>query len=607
MKSTIFRTSKGENVSNLLAKIEPTSTITDEEALAFFDSRSNTNGFVHHTKWYGNDFYNAKIYPNEDNMNKVPDEATCAQLAIKNGMHRYSYYNGVCTMNDRSISINNTHLVPTKLLTKKNGNTRPITATTKTHIYPYNLIHKYPMNKGLRKYCRPALSLSFRKLNSSYFGPCVKVRAKSDTSGINMKDFRFTPLGLLDIKAIKEWNPTNERLFIHTWYDQGHRNHMVMPFQDNQPELVIDGNEVYAKFNGKSGFINTEFEPNSHYLSARPQDEFTVIAYSDKDDIQSGTFCKWGVDRKKNNRMKIMYGEPTFYPDGHTKSVEEGNKLIISVDDDNEVSYRSTNVAPKTSSWNSNNGVENGFQKMVISRYKNQDQQFVLHPSSIVRNKDFNYNYSHSDLHSNVFMGKSNMKHIDMGGKYASNNEKLYSSNNSGFIPNQLFSLGCDVEERSLNIKNGYKGKIKEFMLVADAGFVRYRLIKRILDSIDLTYGINYTSELENKGIKCNRTCQERSIISTTEDISKDKCKQECVNDSDCYIASYDKQANICKQFHKDKYPLSSNVQSLTYPSMNEDVIIKHPIIAVHEDDRNWRDYDLEYMPEGIPRKYIGV
>jgi hypothetical protein len=79
--------------------------------------------------------------------------------------------------------------------------------------------------------------ISFRKLKSTYNGPCVKVRRASDnaTSDIWFENFEIDTNALLSFAA-------GSSLAIDTWYDQsGNANNLTQPSTTRQPLIVSSG------------------------------------------------------------------------------------------------------------------------------------------------------------------------------------------------------------------------------------------------------------------------------------------------------------------------------------------------------------------------------
>ena len=584
--STIFRTSKGEEVSNLLAKVEPTREITDEEALAFFSLRNMSNAHVvtrdhlSHAK-----ITKGMMFPNQNNPLAVPDEATCAKLAIKNGMTEYSYDGEICAGIANSRFIHNT-------LTTVGIRPKKFVHASTHHLYPYNIPMETP-NSRYKYFNKPLLGLSLRKVNHRYFGPCVRLRAISDTTGINMKDFRFDPIGKLDIEAIKEWNPKGEKMFVHTWYDQGYRNHMVMPLQDYQPELIMD-EQPFIRFNGKVGLINTQFDPYSHwqyYGSQTP--EFTMVSYHDthKHEGSHGVFCNWGVDKKKNSRMKIAYGGFEGEPHDVSK-LTGGSNIMVLTDDNKEVSYRSSKK-PKTNVWHSIGGINPGFQKMLIKRYSTDKKQVIIEAVD-------NINTMKEDLYSNIQLGETNMDFVKMDGVYNPSNGKLYgTSGKIKYLPNQIFSLGCDVEDRSLKVKDGFKGDMKELIFINAGNSIRRRHIKRILESIDIAYELNYMNHFPNRTLPCNRSCMDVASMGISQKPASE-CASSCENNEECWYAIHNEGTQDCTHLNNKLYPKEGHWggDSDLVPSVDKSIYIKNTVRNPWA--KTWTDIDLR------PLSYYG-
>lgn len=82
------------------------------------------------------------------------------------------------------------------------------------------------------------IAYSFRKLNSSYAGNCIKVRRTNDNAEA---DIGFTEEGLLDVAALKAHCGYNSG-FITLWYDQsGNNNNATQATALNQPLIYYKG------------------------------------------------------------------------------------------------------------------------------------------------------------------------------------------------------------------------------------------------------------------------------------------------------------------------------------------------------------------------------
>jgi uncharacterized protein (TIGR02145 family) len=82
---------------------------------------------------------------------------------------------------------------------------------------------------------------SSRKLNSSYFGPAMKVRRSSDNLE---QDINFTASGLLDESALTAFVGTTaaSQGFVTVWYDQsGNGRHVTQATQTKQPLIITNG------------------------------------------------------------------------------------------------------------------------------------------------------------------------------------------------------------------------------------------------------------------------------------------------------------------------------------------------------------------------------
>lgn len=86
----------------------------------------------------------------------------------------------------------------------------------------------------LDKFSNAEAAFSFRKLSSSYDGPCVKIKRLSDNAE---KNIGFTENGYLDEAAIKDFTnggPYKELV----WYDQsGNNNHLHQELNFNNGVL----------------------------------------------------------------------------------------------------------------------------------------------------------------------------------------------------------------------------------------------------------------------------------------------------------------------------------------------------------------------------------
>jgi prepilin-type N-terminal cleavage/methylation domain-containing protein len=98
-------------------------------------------------------------------------------------------------------------------------------------------------------------AFSLRKLTKNYDGPVIKLRRVDNSE----QDFYFKD-DLVDLEAIRNWNITNEDLFVVTWYDQsGNAWHKTQTSASAQ-----------LKFNSLEGYlydVNTVTKPGtSTYL-----------------------------------------------------------------------------------------------------------------------------------------------------------------------------------------------------------------------------------------------------------------------------------------------------------------------------------------------------
>lgn len=119
----------------------------------------------------------------------------------------------------------------------------------------------------LDEFPNASIAYSFRRLNTFYRGPAIKVRRSSDNAE---QDIGFTGLNL-DETSLVSFVGVSGNGYISKWYDQSGNNNDATASTNNQPRLVFNGainkfnNRIYADFPDQAGMNFTNVSSTSDW------------------------------------------------------------------------------------------------------------------------------------------------------------------------------------------------------------------------------------------------------------------------------------------------------------------------------------------------------